>query len=201
MPTSFIGAAEANGGIAAVGEWVLRRACKEAHRWPGMAVAVNVSPVQVRQDDFLATVTAALADTGFPANRLQIELTEGVVIDDAARAERIIFDLRAMGVGVAIDDFGVGYSSLIYLRRFAFDKMKIDKSFIQLLDEGAESAVIVSSIVKLGHALGLRVTVEGIETPQQETYLRSLGCDEFQGFLYSPPVAANDIDALLAARP
>jgi diguanylate cyclase (GGDEF)-like protein len=199
-PASFIPLAEACGMMPAIGEWTLRRACREARRWPGLRIAVNVSPAQFRDADFVATVAHVLKETGFDPNRLEIELTESVIIDDAEQAERCMVELRAMGIRLAIDDFGTGYSSLIYLRRFAFDKMKIDKSFVQILDETGEGAVIIDAIVRLGQALGLTITAEGIETVQQQTYLRALKCDEFQGYLYSPPISADDIDALISTK-
>ena len=199
-PASFIPLAEACGMIPAVGEWALRRACRDGRRWPDLRMAVNVSPAQFRQAGFVATVARVLDETGFDPNRLELELTESVIIDDAELAELSMVELRAMGIRLAIDDFGTGYSSLIYLRRFAFDKMKIDRSFVQVLDGQGEGAVIIDAIVKLGQALGLTVTAEGIETLQQQTYLRALTCDEFQGYLYSPPVTADEIDVFLSTR-
>ena len=197
-PDTFLPLAERCGLIPSIGAWALRQACSEARRWPDLRLAVNVSPTQFRHVDFMATVARILAETAFDPNRLEIEMTESVIIEDAAQAELCMIELRAMGIRLAIDDFGTGYSSLIYLRRFAFDKMKIDKSFVQLLETRGESAVIVDAIVKLGQALGLTVTAEGIETLEQQTYLRRLGCNELQGYLYSQPVAADDIDALLS---
>lgn len=202
----FVGLAEERGGIVPLGEWVLRRACRDAKRWPNLHVAVNVSPVQFRQKDFVATIQAILSETGMEPHRLELELTEGVVISDADLAERSIMDLRAAGIRMALDDFGSGYSSLIYLRRFAFDKIKIDRSFLESMEPQGESAVIIDSIVKLGHALGLTVTAEGIETIEQAHFLQQLGCDELQGFLYAGPLTADEIDrkyaeAAIAASP
>lgn len=190
----FIGLAEDRGLIVPLGEWVLRKACRDAKRWPGLYVAVNVSPIQFRQKDFVASVEAILAETGLEPQRLELELTEGVVISDADLAERSIMDLRALGVRMALDDFGCGYSSLIYLRRFAFDKIKIDRAFLESMEPQGESAIIVESIVHLGRALGLTVTAEGIETVDQAKFLHRIGCDELQGFLFAPPLAAAEID-------
>ncbi|TAL80270.1 MAG: EAL domain-containing protein [Beijerinckiaceae bacterium] len=190
----FVGLAEERGLIVPLGEWVLRKACCDAKRWPGLYVAVNVSPIQFRQKDFVASVEAILAETGLEPQRLELELTEGVVISDADLAERSIMDLRALGVRMALDDFGCGYSSLIYLRRFAFDKIKIDRVFLESMEPQGESAIIVESIVHLGRALGLTVTAEGIETVEQAKFLHSIGCDELQGFLFAPPLAAAEID-------
>ncbi|MGO9133585.1 MAG: putative bifunctional diguanylate cyclase/phosphodiesterase [Methylovirgula sp.] len=194
----FVGLAEERGLIVPLGEWVLRRACQDAKRWPNLHVAVNVSPIQFRQRDFVASVEAIIAETGVEPHRLELELTEGVVISDADLAERSIIDLRALGIRMALDDFGNGYSSLIYLRRFAFDKIKIDRSFLESMEPQGESAIIVESIVKLGRALGLTVTAEGIESPEQIEFLRELGCDELQGFLFAAPLPPEEIDRLYA---
>src|SRR5579875_1215947 len=196
----FIGLAEERGLIVPLGEWVLRRACQDAKRWPDIRVAINVSPIQFRQKDFVATVEKILAETQMEPQRVELELTEGVIISDADLAERSMIDLRALGVTMVLDDFGSGYSSLIYLRRFAFDKIKIDRSFLESMEMTGESAIIVESIVGLGRSLGLTVTAEGIETPEQAHFLAGLGCHELQGFLYSEPVTIEEIDAKLAAE-
>jgi diguanylate cyclase (GGDEF)-like protein len=198
-PDSFISLAEDRGLIVPLGEWALKRACLDAKRWPGLRVAVNVSPVQFRHKGFVGTVERILESTGMDPSHLELELTEGVIISDADLAERSVIDLRAMGISMALDDFGNGYSSLIYLRRFAFDRIKIDRSFLQSMEPTGESAIIVESIVHLGRALGLRVTAEGIETVEQAAFLRSLGCDELQGYLYSEPVSVEEIDRRFAA--
>ena len=180
----FVGLAEDRGLIVPLGEWALRRACRDAKRWPGLRFAVNVSPIQFRQKDFVATVEKILAETGTDPTRVELELTEGVIISDADLAERSMIELRALGVRMALDDFGSGYSSLIYLRRFAFDKIKIDRSFLESMEMTGESAIIVQSIVALGRSLGLTVTAEGIETLEQARFLETLGCHELQGFLF-----------------
>jgi diguanylate cyclase (GGDEF)-like protein len=197
-PAEFIGIAEERGLIVPLSEWVLRQACKEAKRWDGIRLAVNVSPIQFRHKDFVANVIRALDETGFDPARLELELTEGVVVDDADAAEAAMMDLRAHGVGLALDDFGTGYSSLIYLRRFAFDKIKIDRSFLEYMETTGESAILVHSIAHLGRALGLRVCAEGVETAEQHRFLQAIGCHELQGFLFSKGVPAAEIDALLA---
>ncbi len=190
----FIPLAEERGLIVALGEWVLRRACRDAARWPDLYVAVNVSPIQFRKREFVASVEAIINETGIDPNRLELELTEGVIISDAELAERSIFDLRALGIRMALDDFGVGYSSLIYLRRFAFDKIKIDRTFLESMEPQGESAIIVESIVRLGRALGLTVTAEGIENEEQLAFLQELGCNELQGFLFAEPLTADEVD-------
>ncbi|MDE2579299.1 MAG: EAL domain-containing protein [Hyphomicrobiales bacterium] len=193
-PDSFIALAEECGLILPLGEWVLRRALRDVQRWPGLKVAVNVSAIQFRQKEFVPMVERLLAETGVDPTKLELELTESVLIADADGAENAIIDLRALGVRLALDDFGTGYSSLIYLRRFAFDKIKIDKSFLQSMETTGESAIIVHSIVHLGRALGLTVTAEGVETKDQHRFLQALGCHELQGYLFSQPVGADDID-------
>jgi diguanylate cyclase len=196
-PTRFIGLAEERGLVIPLGEWVLRRACEDGKRWPGLRIAVNVSPLQFRHRDFVDSVVRTLKDTGFDPTRLELELTEGVVVEDADAAEAAMMELRALGVNLALDDFGTGYSSLIYLRRFAFDKIKIDRSFLESMEATGESAILVHSIVHLGRALGLTVTAEGVETKEQHRFLQALGCHQLQGFLFSRPVPPQDIDRLL----
>jgi predicted signal transduction protein with EAL and GGDEF domain len=196
-PGSFISLAEERGLVIQLGEWVLRRACMDGRRWPGLRIAVNVSPVQFRHRGFVGSVVNALEDTGFDPSRLELELTEGVVVEDADAAEAAMMELRGMGVHLALDDFGTGYSSLIYLRRFAFDKIKIDRSFLESMEATGESAILVHSIVHLGRALGLTVTAEGVETTEQHRFLQALGCHELQGYLFSKPVPAEEIDRIL----
>jgi diguanylate cyclase len=200
-PTSFIAMAEERGLVIPLGEWVLRRACQDGKRWPHLRMAVNVSAIQFRHRDFVASVTRVLRETGFQATNLELELTEGVIVEDADAAEAAMMDLRALGVNLALDDFGTGYSSLIYLRRFAFDKIKIDRSFLESMEATGESAILIHSIVHLGRALGLTVTAEGVETPEQHRFLQALGCHQLQGYLFSRPVPAEEIDRLMAAEP
>ncbi|MDR3409322.1 MAG: EAL domain-containing protein [Methylovirgula sp.] len=197
---SFIPLAEERGLIVALGEWALRRACTEAKLWTDVKVAINVSPIQFRQKDFVASVDRILTETGLDPQRVEFELTEGVVIADADLAERAMIDLRALGVRMVLDDFGTGYSSLIYLRRFAFDKIKIDRSFMESMEFSGESAIIIRSIVDLGRSLGLTVTAEGVETEEQARFLRALGCDELQGYLFGRPMPADEIEQRLAEQ-
>jgi diguanylate cyclase len=196
-PAKFIAIAEERGLVIPLGEWVLRRACHDGKRWPGLRIAVNVSPIQFRHRDFVDSVMRALNETGFDPGRLELELTEGVVVGDADAAEAAMMELRALGVHLALDDFGTGYSSLIYLRRFAFDKIKIDRSFLESMEATGESAILVHSIVHLGRALGLTVTAEGVETKEQHRFLQALGCHQLQGFLFSKPVPPEEIDRML----
>ncbi|CAH1659147.1 Diguanylate cyclase (GGDEF)-like protein [Hyphomicrobiales bacterium] len=197
-PQKFIAIAEERGLIIALGEWVLRRACADAKRWPGVRIAINVSAIQFRHRDFVSDVMRIITESGIDPTRIELELTESVVVEDADAAEEAMIELRAHGVRLALDDFGTGYSSLIYLRRFAFDKIKIDRSFLEAAETTGESAILIHSIVHLGRALGLTVTAEGVETQEQLEFLRALGCHELQGYLFSKPVTAEEIDELLA---
>ncbi len=191
-PAKFIPIAEERGLIGPLGDWVLRRACLDAMTWPShMVVAVNVSPIQFKHKDYVTSVTAILRETGIDPTRVELELTEGVVVDDADVAENAIMELRALGVRFALDDFGTGYSSLIYLRRFAFDKIKIDKSFLDQMEATGESTILVHSVVHLGRALGLMVTAEGVENEEQHRLLQAVGCHFLQGYLFSRPVNAK----------
>ena len=196
-PGEFVPIAEERGLVSMLGEWVLRRACRDGRRWPGISVAVNVSPIQFRQKDFVATIMRIVAEEQMDPSRIELELTEGVIVDDADTAENAMMELRAEGFRFALDDFGTGYSSLIYLRRFAFDKIKIDRSFLESMETTGESAILVHSVVHLGRALGLTVTAEGVETTEQQRFLQAVGCHQLQGYLLSKPVPAARIDELL----
>lgn len=198
-PQEFITIAEERGLIVDLGNWVLRRACEDARHWPGIKLAVNVSAVQFRHKDFLENIKQTLQATGFPPNRLELELTESVVIADADQAEAAIIELRAMGVRLALDDFGTGFSSLIYLRRFAIDKIKIDRSFVQMMELSNENAEIVRNVADLGRRLGLTVTAEGVEHEEQIARLVNFGCHELQGYLFGKPLTNLHIPALIAS--
>jgi diguanylate cyclase (GGDEF)-like protein len=197
-PEEFIPLAESRGLIAPLGEWVLRQACRDSRRWPSLRIAVNVSPVQFRNRGFVEMVRLIVAESGIAPQRLELELTEGVLIQDADQAETVIMELRAQGIRMGLDDFGSGYSSMIYLRRFAFDKIKIDKALLASMETSGEGAIILDSIISLGHALGLTVTAEGVEQKDQVEFLRKLGCDELQGYYFSAPLPADEIDKMLS---
>jgi diguanylate cyclase len=199
-PSDFIPIAEERGLIVELGAWVVRRACMDTLQWGDIPVACNVSAIQFRQPDFVESVFQILEETNFPASRLELELTEGVVVADADQAEQSIMDLRSAGIKLALDDFGTGYSSLIYLRRFAFDKIKLDKSFLDSLEDAGESAILVHSVVHLGRALGLTVTAEGVETAEQRRFLQAVGCHLLQGYFFSRPVPKADFEAILARK-
>jgi diguanylate cyclase (GGDEF)-like protein len=197
-PAIFIPVAEQMGLMDSLGAFVLRRALNEAKRWPDLYVAVNLSPLQVRDRTIVDLVRSALSDSGVPPSRLMLEITEGVLIDNPAEMVKRIEDLHALGVRIALDDFGSGYSNLGYLQRFPLDKLKIDRSFVIALGNSSNGGVIIQAIVALGRALGLSITVEGVETEQQRVLLRLAGCDEMQGYLFAKPAPAKTIDRLLA---
>jgi EAL domain-containing protein (putative c-di-GMP-specific phosphodiesterase class I) len=198
-PAIFIPVAEQMGLMDMIAAFVLRRALQEAKRWPDdVYVAVNLSPLQVRDRTIVDIVRSALVESAVAPSRLVLEITEGVLIDNPDEMVRRIKDLHGLGVRVALDDFGSGYSNLGYLQRFPLDKLKIDKSFVAALGRSANGGVIIQAIVALGRALGLSVLVEGVETEHQRVLLRLAGCDEMQGFLFAKPAPAKVIDKLLA---
>jgi len=196
-PDRFIPLAERNGLILRLGEWVLEQACTAASRWPAVGVSVNVSPVQFRDGRLVERVREVLARTGLDPTRLELEVTEGVLVEDAARAGQALRELKALGIRLAIDDFGTGYSSLSYLRNFPFDVIKIDRHFVSDIESRKDSRDIVKAILALGRALGLSVTAEGVETEGQLRMLVEDDCAEVQGFLLSRPVAGQDFALLL----
>jgi diguanylate cyclase (GGDEF)-like protein len=197
-PGVFVPIAEESGLILAMGDWVLREACRAGKRWPVRRVAVNVSPVQFRSPLFATKVLDMLRETGLEPNRLELEITESVLLDMAEIVEPTFSKLRGAGVRIALDDFGTGYSSLTYLQKYPVDKIKIDRSFVHNLDADAASDAIVQAIVDLARAMGVEVTAEGVETVAQRDALKRIGCDELQGFLLSKPLSVEDMDALLA---
>jgi diguanylate cyclase (GGDEF)-like protein/PAS domain S-box-containing protein len=200
-PAEFIPIAEESGLIVSIGEWVLRQALLQAARWPDpMIIAVNLSPVQFRNQRLLATVVSALAKSGIPPHRLELEITESTFLDAGEQTLEMLANLRLLGVRISLDDFGTGYSSLSYLRRFPFDKIKIDKSFTQDVATRGDSAAIIRAIVALAEALGMSTLAEGIETEEQLARLRDLGCTEAQGYVFSPPRAPADLSEYLAGR-
>jgi diguanylate cyclase (GGDEF)-like protein len=199
-PSVFIPLAEQNGLMGELGEIVLRRALSDAKRWPDVFVAVNLSPVQVRDPRFVGLVEAVMAETGMEASRVVLEMTEGVLIDDPDETLSRLEALHALGVSLALDDFGTGYSSLSYLQKFPFQRLKIDRAFVASLGAIGNAGAIIQSIVTLGHALGMSVLAEGIETDEQRVLLRLSGCDEMQGYLFARPSPAAAIDALLAPQ-
>jgi len=187
-PGDFIAIAEETGLIIPLGEWVLREACLTQQRFPDLIVAVNVSPVQFRATGFVARMVEIVRESGGDPQRIELEITEGVLIEDEHEARAIIIALRDAGFRIALDDFGTGYSSLNYLSTFPVDKIKIDRSFTQSLGVAENSMAIIESVVKLGHAMGLTVTAEGVETPGQMSALADAGCNQLQGYLFSQAI-------------
>jgi diguanylate cyclase (GGDEF)-like protein/PAS domain S-box-containing protein len=187
-PAEFIPLAEQSGEIVPLGAWILREACREAASWPKpLRVAVNISPAQFRHGDLPAFVHEVLLETGLAANRLEIEITEGVLIGDFSRAIAILRRLKALGVRIAMDDFGTGYSSLSYLQAFPFDKIKIDQAFVANLERNPQSAAIIRAVIGLGRGLNVPVIAEGVETKQQLVFLKDEQCSEVQGYLIGRP--------------
>jgi diguanylate cyclase (GGDEF)-like protein len=196
QPDDFIPIAEECGLIGAIGEWVLREACAQSKAWqraglPQLRIAVNVAASQFRQGNLLEVIRRALDDVGLEPNYLELEITESAVMTDPEESANILEDLSRMGVLVSVDDFGTGYSSMSYLRRFPIDKLKIDRGFITELMTRADDASIVRAIISLAHSLRLKVVAEGVETVEQLDFLKSMGCDQYQGYHFSPPLPAD----------
>jgi diguanylate cyclase (GGDEF)-like protein len=192
-PAEFIPLAEEIGLIVPLGAWVLRQACMEAASWPnGLKLAVNVSSVQFRNRGLVDTVMSALAESGLPGDRLELEITESVLLNNDSDTLGLLHQLRRIGVRISLDDFGTGYSSLSYLRTFPFDKIKIDRSFVQDLGSSQGTMVIVSALIDLATGLGMITTAEGVETQAQLDWLQSKRCTEVQGYLISRPLTAGD---------
>ena len=201
-PAQFIPMAETTGLIAKMGSWVMRTACAEAVTWPDdVRVAVNVSPAQLNKGGLLDVVVGALRMTGLAPHRLEIEITEALLMLNNKATLDTMHRLRRLGVQIAMDDFGTGFSSLNYLRRFPFDKIKIDQSFVQSLSEVPESSAIIRTVTKLARSFGMTTTAEGVETDLQREIVKASGCTEMQGFLFSRPKAALGIAELLRLRP
>ena len=200
-PDQFIQIAEETGLIHDLAEQVLRRACMDALSWPlqddgtPLRLAMNLSPVEVMRGNVAEKVMRVLADTGFPANRLEIEITEGVLIDDVPATRFLLDELSDAGVTIALDDFGTGYSSLSYVRALPLNRLKVDRSFAFGIEE-PEAQSIISTIVSLGQRLNLEIVAEGVETQEGVEILRDLGCDILQGFFFSRPLPANDFAEL-----
>jgi predicted signal transduction protein with EAL and GGDEF domain len=199
-PADFIPLAEETGLIGAIGEWVLRAACAEAATWPNsIKVAVNLSSLQFKQNDLVNLVFSALGAAGLAASRLELEITESVLLENTERIMAMLHQLRELGACISMDDFGTGYSSLSNLRSFPFDKIKLDKSFIHGLGTDPHCFTIVQAIAALGAGLGVTTTAEGVETIDQLDWVRALGITEVQGYCLGRPAPASNIPATLAA--
>ncbi|BBB09291.1 diguanylate cyclase/phosphodiesterase [Sphingopyxis sp. EG6] len=193
-PAEFIPLAEETGLIVQIGEWVVREACRQAASWPGdLAVAVNISPKQFLSPNLATVVLSALATSGLPATRLELEITESIFISNVERTLDALHGLRKLGVRIALDDFGTGYSSLSYLRSFPFDKLKIDQSFVRDLTAGGNANAVIRAITTLADALGMETLAEGVEDEAQAEILRQEGCRQIQGYLLSRPINARAV--------
>jgi len=202
QPLNFISIAEETHLIVEIGEWVLRETCNQGWQWladglPPLILGVNVSPHQFRRSDICALVAVVLAETGFPAGQLELEITESGLMENQNNATNILNNLRDQGIHLAIDDFGTGYSSLAYLKHFPLDILKIDKSFIDEIPHNKDDMEIAATIVAMGHTLGFKVLAEGVETLEQLAFLHKNGCDTYQGFIKSRPIPAEEFAELL----
>ena len=197
-PSRFIAVAEETGLILPLGAWAFREAVAFAARWPDLQVAVNVSPIQLRHPDLVAEMLATLRAGGIAPGRIEIEVTETVFLDEVCPAADSLRLLREAGMRVALDDFGTGYSSMRQLQRFKIDRLKIDQSFVACIGNGPEPAAIVEAIISLGHAMGLQVTAEGIETQAQRDFLIAAGVDELQGYFFARPADEAALATALA---
>jgi diguanylate cyclase (GGDEF)-like protein/PAS domain S-box-containing protein len=198
-PGEFIGVAEETGLIVALGEWVLRTACAQARAWPELQMSVNLSPVQFKQPNLVEIVRGALRESGITPRQLELEITEGVLLQNTDNAMTTLRQLKDLGVRIAMDDFGTGYSSLSYLHKFPFDKIKIDRSFVSALETRTDADAIVRAVVGLGHSLGMTTCAEGVETGAQLTFLKHEGCDEVQGYYFGRPMLACDFQRMYDA--
>ena len=203
MPNDFIHVAEKAGMMVSLGEWVLAKAAQQAKTWQNagfsdLRIAINLSPSQFHEKNLVSNVRRVLTETGLPAETLEIEITEGVAMEDAQVTLSNLLALRALNVGVSIDDFGTGYSSLSYLKRFPVTTLKIDRSFITDVVSNSADAGIVRAVVAMAHGLKLNVIAEGVETKEQFSYLRENGCDALQGYWFSRPLTVSGVDVLLA---
>jgi EAL domain-containing protein (putative c-di-GMP-specific phosphodiesterase class I) len=197
-PAEFVPIAEDTGLISGIGQWVLNEACAAAAAWPNkVRIAVNLSPVQFRQRDLVTQVRRALSNAQLDPTRLELEITESLLLSESESTLRALHELRDMGVRISMDDFGTGYSSLSYLRSFPFDKIKIDRSFMRDLVSRADSQAIIRAVIGLGQSLGMSTTAEGIETEEQLTLVRDQGVSEVQGFLFSPPISGGALANML----
>ena len=200
-PNDFIPLAEEIGLIVPIGEWAIRQACATAATWPAdLRIAVNLSPVQFRSPGLLQAIVGALAASGLAPERLELEITETILLQNSEATLDMLYRLRELGIRVAMDDFGTGYSSLSYLQSFPFDKIKIDRSFVKDIAESTGSLNIVRAVAALAKGLGMAATAEGVETSEQLDRIRSEGCTEMQGFLFGRPVPARDIERLFLAK-
>ena len=200
-PSAFIPVAESSGLIVPIGAWVLEQSCKLATLLQeNLTIAVNISPAQFKSGKLVEVVSGALEKSGLAADRLELEITESCLLEKTSETLQILKDLKELGVSIALDDFGTGYCGLGYLSSFPFDKIKIDQSFVKDVETTRKSAEIFRAVINIGHSLGLVTLAEGIETKEQLEFLRALGCQQGQGFLFSPAIPASEIPAALKLK-
>jgi EAL domain-containing protein (putative c-di-GMP-specific phosphodiesterase class I) len=200
-PSEFVPLAEESGLIGPLGQWVLRSACAEAAKWPAQfRIAVNLSPIQFKHSNLVNVIVGALAASGLPASRLELEITESLLLEADPKNIAVLHELRALGVHIVMDDFGTGFSSLNYLRSFPFDKIKIDRSFVNDIAKGGESMAIVKAIIDLARALDIAVVAEGVETEEQLNRLVAEGCNQVQGYYFSKPAPISNFEKILFER-
>jgi EAL domain-containing protein (putative c-di-GMP-specific phosphodiesterase class I) len=200
-PAAFIPLAEETGLIVPIGEWVIRQACATAAQWPSdIRIAVNISPAQLRSPNLVQVIVGALAASGVAADRLELEITESVLLQDGETTLSTLYRLRELGIRVAVDDFGTGFSSLSHLQRFPFDKIKVDRSFVGSIIDNTCSLNIVRAVAALATGLGVIATAEGVETQAQLEAVRAEGCAEMQGFLLSQPIPAREVERLFLRK-
>jgi diguanylate cyclase (GGDEF)-like protein len=200
-PDTFIPVAEESGLITRIGDWVIRTACEEAATWPeDITLAINISPAQFRNENLISVVTHALATSGLAAERLELEITEAILLEQTEATLDTLNRLRDFGIRIAMDDFGTGYSSLSYLQKFPFDKIKIDGSFVNALSDAPESTAVIRAVTGLASSFRMVTTAEGVETEEQLALIRSLGCTEMQGYLFSKARSAPELAELLAEQ-
>jgi EAL domain-containing protein (putative c-di-GMP-specific phosphodiesterase class I) len=198
-PGEFLPIAEETGIIVSIGEWVLHHACAAATAWPDrISIAVNVSPIQFKSGRLVEQVKSAIALSGIDPKRLELEITETVLLANTDSTLQTLHRVRDLGVRISMDDFGTGFSSLNYLRSFPFDKIKIDRSFVHDSAANDESRAIIKALIGLGHSLGISTTAEGVENEQQLSFVRDQGCDEVQGYLFSPPLPIKAVSDLIS---
>jgi EAL domain-containing protein (putative c-di-GMP-specific phosphodiesterase class I) len=200
-PSEFIPITEETGLIVPLGEWILSQACRQAALWPEhVSIAVNLSPVQFKHRNLVKAVADALSASGLTPARLQLEITESVLLDESEHNLQLLQELRSLGAKIAMDDFGTGYSSLGYLRSFPFDKIKVDQAFVRDLPHGKESLAIVRAVAGLGQSLGMTTTIEGIETEDQLAIVNAEGFHEVQGCIFSRPLPASEVSKLISGE-
>jgi EAL domain-containing protein (putative c-di-GMP-specific phosphodiesterase class I) len=204
-PAQFIPLAEESGLIGRIGDWVLRTACEQARKWseaglPALRIAVNLSARQFAQKNLVADIARIMEETGIPADSLELEITESLMMQNPEQVAQILHKLRTMGIHLSIDDFGTGYSSLGYLKRFPINCVKVDRSFIKDIPNDKDDMAITRGVIALGHSLRLKVVAEGVETAAQQDFLHENGCDEMQGYLFSRPLPAEDVTRFLAGH-